>query len=226
MVDQEVADENALPVDKTEVLALFPTFVWRIELKPEDSEVINQKIKQKLDELTAGKLNLEPGEKWQTEQNLHKLDEFQKLNSFVYTAARSIFDFMKIDYDDVLITGCWANISAIRTRHQAHTHPNNFLSGVYYVQAEKGADSITVDDPRPQVATIAPPTRMNTPENARKMHLSVKAGTLLMFPSWLPHSVQANMSGQQRISVAYNLMFTSFGEKMATPQWEGNVEVT
>ncbi len=74
--------------------------------------------------------------------------------------------------------------------------------------------------------TIAPPTRVNTPENARKIHLSVKAGTLLMFPSWLPHSIEINKSSEERISVAYNLMFTSFGEKMATPQWEGNAEVT
>ncbi len=125
-----------------------------------------------------------------------------------------------------MIIGCWASISAIRTRHQAHTHPNNYLSGVYYVQVAEGADSITVDDPRPQAMTIAPPTRVNTPENARKMHLSVKTGTLLMFPSWLPHSVEINKSSEERISVAYNLMFTSFGEKMATPQWEGNVEVT
>ncbi len=43
-----MADQIALPVDKTEVLALFPTFVWRIELKPQDYEVINRKINQKL----------------------------------------------------------------------------------------------------------------------------------------------------------------------------------
>lgn len=221
-----MVDQITLPVEKTEVLTLFPTFVWRTQLKAQDYEVINRKIKQKLKELTAGKLKLEPGEKWQTDQCLHELDEFQKLNAYVYTAATSIFDFMKIVYDDVLITGCWANISAIRTRHQVHTHPNNYLSGVYYVQVAEGADSITVDDPRPQVVTIAPPTRVNTPENARKIHLSVKIGTLLMFPSWLPHSVEINKSSEERISVSYNLMFTSFGEKMATPQWEGNVELT
>ncbi len=48
MVDQKMADQIALPVDKTEVLALFPTFVWRIELNPQDYEVINRQINQKL----------------------------------------------------------------------------------------------------------------------------------------------------------------------------------
>ncbi len=60
-----------LPVEKTEVLTLFPTFVWRTQLKAQDYEVIDRKIKQKLKELTAGNLKLEPGEKWQTDQCLH-----------------------------------------------------------------------------------------------------------------------------------------------------------
>ncbi len=71
-----MVDRITLPLEKTEVLTLFPTFVWRTPLKTQDYEAINRKIKQKLKELTAGKLKLEPGEKWQTDQSLHERDEF------------------------------------------------------------------------------------------------------------------------------------------------------
>ncbi|MGH8628692.1 MAG: putative 2OG-Fe(II) oxygenase [Gammaproteobacteria bacterium] len=40
-------------------------------------------------------------------------------------------------------TGCWANVNGIGASHGVHTHPNNFLSGVYYVQTQAGADTIT-----------------------------------------------------------------------------------
>ena len=133
-----------LPVEKTEVLTLFPTFVWRTQLKAQDYEVIDRKIKQKLKELTAGNLKLEPGEKWQTDQCLHEFDEFQKLNAYVYTAANSIFDFVKIVYDDVLTTGCWANISAIRTWHREHRDKDfQSLPAMVFVRVRHGFPSLS-----------------------------------------------------------------------------------
>jgi Putative 2OG-Fe(II) oxygenase len=38
---------------------------------------------------------------------------------------------------------------------KAHMHPNNCLSGVYYVQTQEGADSITFMDPRSRAFVIA-----------------------------------------------------------------------
>jgi hypothetical protein len=32
-----------------------------------------------------------------------------------------------------MITGCWANVNPPGSYHPTHNHPNNFLSGVYYV---------------------------------------------------------------------------------------------
>ena len=49
--------------------------------------------------------------------------------------------------------------------HRMHSHPNNFLSGVYYVQTHEGADSINFHDPRPQTGIIRPPVTGLTAEN-------------------------------------------------------------
>ncbi len=43
-----MVDQITLPVEKTEVLTLFPTFVWRTQFKGQDYEVINRRIKKKL----------------------------------------------------------------------------------------------------------------------------------------------------------------------------------
>lgn len=218
-------DIDNLAVEATEVASLFPTHVWLTQLKREDYMEINKSIRQKLIELTAGKPALKAGEKWQTDQELHTLEAFQGLNLFIYAAARGALDYLKVIYEDFLITGCWANISAPGAAHEAHIHPNNYLSGVYYVQTQHGADSISFQDPRPVAHIIAPRVSETTPDTTARVTLQVKEGTLIIFPAWLVHAVEPNMSNRERISISFNVMFTSFAEKMARPVWNGNLSI-
>jgi uncharacterized protein (TIGR02466 family) len=218
-------DKKQLTVENREILPLFPTCVWKSQLKPEDAERVNNKIKKKLDELTAGKPRLSPGEKWQTEQRLHHLEEFEELTALIHGTIKGVLDFLQVVYDSFEITGCWANINATGARHKAHGHPNNYLSGVYYIQTHKGADTITFDDPRPQNYIMLPHFKKYTAENSRSVTLDVRDGTLLVFPAWFLHSVDRNGSNKERISVSFNIMFPSYTETMSAPKWKGNIEV-
>jgi len=220
-----MADESGLAIANTESVPLFPTFVWKTELKPEAYGPMNETIKAKLREATASLPTLSAGTKWQTNQELHRLQEFRELTSYINASVKGILDFLKITYESFFITGCWANISAKGARHKKHTHPNNFLSGVYYVQAAEGADTITFHDPRPQTSIMAPASTELSLEYAGSNIMPVKEGMLIVFPAWLPHSVDTNKSDRERISVSFNVMFSSFGEKMSKPQWTGNVNV-
>jgi uncharacterized protein (TIGR02466 family) len=105
--------------------------------------------------------------------------------------------------------------------HKAHSHPNNFLSGVYYVRADPGADRINFHDPRPQAAVIRPPVVELTAENTDQVVVQVRNGTLLFFPSWLVHSVDANPNEAERISVSFNVMLSAFTERLSQPLWSG-----
>ncbi len=49
--------------------------------------------------------------------------------------------------------------------------------------------------------------------------VKVQDGTLLMFPSYLEHSVDANTSNEERVSVSFNLMLSSFTERLSKPLW-------
>lgn len=60
-------------------------------------------------------------------------------------------------HDALCITACWLNVLAPARTHAAHSHPNNFLSGVYYVRTQLGADTVNFHDPRPQPGIIRPP---------------------------------------------------------------------
>jgi ectoine hydroxylase-related dioxygenase (phytanoyl-CoA dioxygenase family) len=58
-----------------------------------------------------------------------------------------------------------------------------------------------------------------TAGNTDQVVVTVKNGALLIFPAYLQHSVDANMSEEERISISFNLMFSSFTENLSKPLW-------
>jgi len=198
---------------------MFPTLVWKLSLDAELREAINAKVLATLENLRRDQQKLEPGRGWQSEQTLHLRDEFRELVSCLNNATRSILRFLRIGQDLFEITGCWATVLAPGAVHNAHSHPNNFLSGVYYVRTLPGADSINFHDPRRQTYVIRPPVVELTAENTDQVVVRVTAGTLLMFPSYLEHSVSSNGSAEERISVSFNIMFSSFAQELSRPLW-------
>lgn len=219
-----MTDTPTPTVDSTEIVPLFPTLIWKMQLAKDTYEPINEDITARLRALAAGTPGLPPGGKLQTDQTLHHLPEFQALAEIIHGASTGVLDFLKIVYDGIAITGCWANISPPGDGHRPHTHPNNYLSGVYYVHTEEGSNTISFDDPRPQTNIIAPATSEITDQNAGQIHITARNGLLILFPSWLQHQVPRNRSQNPRVSIAFNIMFSRFGETMSRPKWEGNIK--
>lgn len=207
--------------DDTTVFQLFPTYVWVHDLKPADIESVRSRVSPALDKILATRPAIGPGETWQTDPDLHHHSDFQVLQPFIESAAKSAFDFLQVDYDSFQITGCWANINPAGSPHAAHTHPNNFLSGVYYLHAPEGGDSISFHDPRPQTNIISPSVRQANQHNTLQINVPVKTGRLVLFPSWFRHSVLPNQSQAERISISFNIMFPAFAETMSVPKWRG-----
>ena len=205
--------------EASEVIPMFPTLVWKLQLQAELRQAMESRILAALEEIRRDLPRLAPGRGWQSEQTLHERGEFRDLLDCVDRAAKGILRFLKIGYDAFEITGCWANVLAMGAAHRAHGHPNNFLSGVYYVRTGPGTDTINFHDPRNQAGVIRPPVLELTAENTDQVVVRVTNGTLLVFPSYLQHSVDENTSGEERISISFNVMFSSFTEKLSKPQW-------
>jgi uncharacterized protein (TIGR02466 family) len=205
--------------DASDVIPMFPTLVWKVELEAQLRETIDARALVVLSHLRQELPPLAPGQGWQTAQTLHKLDEFQDLVACVHRSVAGIVQFLRIGYGEVEITACWATILAPGAAHKVHCHPNNFLSGVYYLRTHPGADTINFHDPRNQTSILRPPVIELTAENTDQVVVRVKNGTLLVFPSFLQHSVDANRSEQERISISFNIMFSDFTENLSKPLW-------
>jgi len=211
--------ENEPWIESSDVIPMFPTLVWKVQLKAELHEAIDKKIFAALESMRRDVPQLAPGQGWQSNKTLHELEEFRDLVSCVTNAAKSVLRFLRIAYDVFEITGCWANILAKDAAHKTHSHPNNFLSCVFYVRTYPGTDTINFHDPRIQTGIIRPPVVELTAENTDQVVVKVKNGTLLIFPAYLQHSVDTNTSEKERVSISFNIMFSSFTENVSKPLW-------
>jgi len=203
----------------SDVIPMFPTLVWKVELEAQLRDAISTRILPVLSQMRGQHAPLGPGEGWQSIQTLHTLEEFQELVSPVRQAVQGILRFLRIGHDAFEITACWATVLAPGAEHRVHDHPNNFLSGVYYLRTHAGADTINFHDPRSQAGVIRPPVTELTAENTEQVVVRVQDAKLLLFPAYLRHSVDANASQQDRISISFNIMFSAFTETLTRPLW-------
>jgi uncharacterized protein (TIGR02466 family) len=205
-------------IEKQEVQELFPCPLWVVDLKPAEAAVLNAKLKAEIERIVSPRPAIPPGANWQTPQDLHTRPAFAEFIKLVETAARGVARFLQIDQYPLAVTGCWANINPRGAYHPTHHHPNNYLSGVYYVAIPEPGSRIVFQDPRPSV--IMPKPRQYTRLTANGADAQSKEGRLLIFPAWLKHSVPSNEGQSERISISFNLMFKDFTETMASPLWD------
>ncbi len=211
--------ENDAWIEASDVIPMFPTLVWKIQLNAALHDAIDARILVALERKRRDLPKLGAGQGWQSDTTLHELEEFRDLIACVNNAAKSVLRFLRIGCDAFEITGGWATVLAKGAAHKSHSHPNNFLSGVYYVRTRPGTDTINFHDPRNQTSIIRPPVVELTNENTDQVVVRVENGTLLIFPAYLQHSVDANMSEEERISISFNIMFASFTENLSKPLW-------
>ena len=160
-----MGNENPRWREASDVISIFPTLVWKVELEAQLREAIGAQALAALARMRRDLPPLAPGQGWQSVQSLHELDDFRDLVSCVHRVVPGILRFLRIGCDAYQITACWATVLARGAAHKMHQHPNNFLSGVYYVRTHPGADTINFHDPRNQTGIIRPPVVELTAEN-------------------------------------------------------------
>jgi uncharacterized protein (TIGR02466 family) len=188
-------------IEKQEVQELFPTPLWVVDLKAAEAAPFNARLKAEIEKIVSPRPKVPAGSNWQTPQDLHTRPAFADFVKLVEVAARGVARFLQVDQYPRTITGCWANINPPGAYHPTHHHPNNYLSGVYYVAVPPTGSVILFQDPRAQASMIMPKPRQFTKLTANSADAQSKEGRLLLFPAWLKHSVPANDGQSERISI-------------------------
>jgi uncharacterized protein (TIGR02466 family) len=201
------------------VNACFPSHVWELQLEGAAAMATQLgALVRGTPSPAAQSADVRNSRLRQTSETLHLRAEAQPLLEAVRVAAELVARKLCLDCG-LGVTSMWGNVYSPGALIPYHTHPNNYLSGVYYVEAEESAGDLVFYDPRPQVAVMAPePTQYNL-LNAGRFSLEPKAGKLVLFPAWLPHSSNPNQSGRDRVSISFNLALCGdYGVSMARAQ--------
>ena len=100
----------------------------------------------------------------------------------------------------------WININGKKDYNVAHAHPKGIISGVFYVKVPENSGKIILQHPGLQVLESywSPYYDNYTKYNSATWSFVPKENNLLLFPSWLIHSVEPNLSDEKRISISFN----------------------
>lgn len=110
-----------------------------------------------------------------------------------------------LDSQSVKITNMWAIINEKGALNQKHHHSNSDISAAYYVSAHDDCGDIVFYDPRPARVYRHPIAKSPNKLNATINSVKPEPGLLVLFPSYLEHSVNPNLSNKKRIVISFNL---------------------
>ena len=187
---------------------LFPTPVWTLQL--DNYKNVNEqmydyiKSEQSKDQAGINKSNVKG---WHSKDfNLNE-DEPQKFISFILPAIEQVMIDMNWEKQKqtAKINNMWAIINTGGAANLRHQHGNSTISGAYYVRAPKNSGDIVFYDPRPAPVYSHPNVTNPNLLNAQVNGVSPKEGALVLFPSFLDHSVNENLSNNERIVISFNI---------------------
>jgi uncharacterized protein (TIGR02466 family) len=192
--------------------ALFPTLVYTASL---GNRGLNERL---LTECRQLRLDDAAGRRW-SEQNypggytsyasasrMQRMSPtFARLEREIDRHVAALVRELEFDMEGrtLAMTDCWVNIMPRLTVHGMHLHPLATLSGTYYVQTPRGSPGLKLEDPRLDRFMAAPP-RGTASRNRPWFIVPARAGSLVLFESWLRHEVPPNPVAAERISISFN----------------------
>ena len=106
---------------------------------------------------------------------------------------------------EVKVTSMWSVINKKNSSNARHIHSNNYISAAYYVKTPENGGDIVFHDPRSVTTFRYPKIAENNTLNSNIFTIQPKEGLLVLFPSYLYHSVDFNRTEEERIVISFNI---------------------
>ena len=113
-----------------------------------------------------------------------------------------------LETHDIVIDESWLARTRKNEYHHKHAHPNSWISGCLYINADREKDRITFYNDR--YNRIDLPTENFNAFNSQSWWYSVGTGDIVLFPSYLTHMVEQTVSTETRVSIAVNTFLKGY----------------
>lgn len=146
-------------------------------------------------------------------ETLHSVPELRPLFEYICQMGfKAVADLDFIDCD-IAITSAWLNINDTRQcMNSEHVHGDVF-SGVFYLKAPEGSGKLVLQNPA--INRMWKGCSLTSHKNqftGESIRIEPAEGSILLFPSYLPHSVEPNNHDDERISISFNLIALPKGQ--------------
>jgi uncharacterized protein (TIGR02466 family) len=182
----------------------FPTIVYGKDIQLDNNQLVQDIVNWSNQDKGVSKTNYKS---WHSTTDMHQKPEYKLLVNELFKMQHEIYEQEHLDRQPKL-GNMWANINPPGGMNQPHIHPNALFSGVYYIKSNPKAGRLKIMDPRPGVQFNMPARKPGDPGKHlwRDANLDPILGRIIMFPAWLWHSVEENVSNDIRISVSFNFL--------------------
>jgi uncharacterized protein (TIGR02466 family) len=142
-------------------------------------------------------------------------DEMEELkNIFLNEAEKYLKEIInkKIDLD---ITKSWTKVCKQYEYDTPHEHSGNTVIAVYYIKTPDKCGDLLLHDPRGATNFIPQYEKNLSGQNLSGRtyyRIAPRCGQLILFPAYIIHSVEPNMSEDVRISIAMNIKYKNFNQ--------------
>lgn len=197
--------------NKQETLLFFPTVVREVHMA--NAAAINKKIKGGIEKIRKSEPNSIPMS-WSCDlyttigspTTLMQHPEFEILGKIIMEEANSFADELQMDTGrhPLKLNECWLNVYTQGQGQEVHLHANSVISGIYYAKAPEGSGELMIHSPFTGTM-LDPPNREMNGLNIKIMPFKPKEGMMILFRSFVRHSVKPTKGKEERISIAFNL---------------------
>ena len=186
----------------------FPTTIYGKDVKLDNQLFANEIVEWSKRDPGVKKTNRNG---WHSTTEMHNIPVFKPLVDELFIMMNDIWKEEWLDREPVL-GNMWANINPPGGMNNPHVHPNALFSGVYYVKSQPQSGRLKIYDPRPGIQTNMPIRKPGNPGKDlwTEAILEPVVGRIIIFPFYLWHSVEPNLSNDIRISVSFNFIQDGF----------------
>ena len=139
------------------------------------------------------------------------LEEFPRIKKLILDkfnfAAEEILRYKKRQYS---ITSSWLTSTSKGQFSQTHNHRNSFYSGVYYYdEYPQGSGGISFSNPNIELGDFffaSQDLEESTMVNSMAWNFFPRKNELILFPSYLRHSILKHEADNVRHSLAFNIV--------------------
>ena len=136
---------------------------------------------------------------------------FKELRDYVSATSYNLLDEMGFDLRNykMFVSEMWVQEFAKDGggHHTLHTHWNGHISGFYFLKASDATSRPIFQDPRPgNMMNLLPEKDVNKITYAsNQINYSVKPGTMMFFPSFMPHMYSVDMGYEPFRFIHWNI---------------------